>query len=160
MKKSNESLKSSLIRGSKLALGAVGVIVLLVTAYHGINIYIDYRIENKINDLKFISKLSRSIRPSVVFDQKDSILANTGAMEYIENIDVIAKDGEPKKIVLSTKVFLGVAPLLECLDGDFDIIVNRGKKYDWEYELISIDRLLLSSSGQITNHRFRIEIIR
>jgi len=156
MKKPNENWRSNLTKGVK----AVGVIILIIGAYHSLNIFIDLRIENKINDDKFLKELSHSIRPSVVFDQKNSVLADMGAMKYVESIDVVVEDGEPKKIVLSPKVFLGVAPILVCLDGHFNIIVNQGKKYDWEYELKHVDRILISQSGQIANHRFRIEIIR
>jgi hypothetical protein len=63
-------------------------------------------------------------------------------------------------IVVSPNAFLSVPPLLESLDGEFGIIVNKGKKYDWVYELKSVDTLLLQSSGKITNHRFRIEVIK
>ena len=156
----NENLRSSLSKGAKLALGAVGAIAIIVAAYHAINNHIDDRIESKISDEKFLKELSHNIRPSVVFDQRNSVLADMGAMKYIESITVVVEDGEPKKIVLSPKVFLGVAPILVCLDGHFEIIKKQGKKYDWEYELKHVSRLLIESAGQITNHRFRIEIVR
>jgi hypothetical protein len=160
MTKSIKNLITILSKGVKsgyntiLAIGAILGVVAAVT------LYIDYRIENKITDDKFLKELSHSIRPTVVFDQNNSILANMGAMEYIEDINVVVEDGEPKKIVLSPKVFLGVAPILECLDGHFEIIKKQGEKYNWEYELKHVSRLLSESSGQITNHRFRIEIVR
>ena len=160
MKESKNRWGTSLVKGSKLVVAAVGTIVLLMAAYHGFNTYIDYRIEKKISDLEFIEKISHTIRPSVVFDQKDSILADMGAMAYIDNIKVVVKKEDPIRIVVSPNAFLGVPPLLESLDGEFGIIVNKGKKYDWVYELKSVDTLLLQSSGKITNHRFRIEVIK
>ena len=143
------------------AISFVGAIVVIVTAYHGINNHIDDRIENKINDEKFLKKLSRSIRPSMVFDQNGRYLADMGAEEYIESIYVVVGEYASQiKITLSSKVYLDIAPILVPLDGHFEINEVRGKKYDWEYELKHVDRVLLEPSVQITNHRFRIEIIR
>ena len=71
MKESNEQhWRSSLKRGYKLAVGAVSVIVLLMTAYHGLNFLIDSRIENKINDLTFL-KFSAILFPQL---EKETVM--------------------------------------------------------------------------------------
>lgn len=160
IKKLEDHWTSRLVGGSKWVVSAVITIALLMAASHGLNTYIDNRIEKKINDFKFLRKFAHAVRPSVVFDQKGSILADMGAMAYIDNIEVEIKDGDLVRVVVSPKVFLGIAPLLECLDGEFGIIVDKGKKYDWVYELKSIDTIFSESSGRITNYRFRIEVLK
>ena len=160
MTESDKRGDSPWAKGLKIVLSATGAIVVLVGAYHGYLFHIDYRIEKRLHDAEFLKEISYTLRPSVVFDQKNTILADMGAMQYIDEITVETEGREPTKIIVAPKVFLGIAPLLECLDGEFGITKSRGKKFVWVYELESSGSIRPVSSGRITNHRFRIEVLR
>ena len=133
-------------------------IVLTLAALYGVYSYVDWRIEKKINDPEFIRKISSNIRPSVVFDSRQSIEIDLGAMQFIEKIEVIpSKDPRfPKKIVVSPKKYLSHAPFLTTLDEtEFAIMVERGPKFDWVYHL-DISKYL----GNLKKTRFRLEIVK
>ncbi|MCH8011277.1 MAG: hypothetical protein IIA61_04910 [Candidatus Marinimicrobia bacterium] len=133
-------------------------IVLTLAALYGVYSYIDWRIERKINNPEFIRKISSNIRPSVVFDSRQSIEIDLGAMQFIEKIEVIpSKDPRfPKKIVVSPKEYLAHAPFLTTLDEtEFAIMVERGQKFDWVYHLAISEYL-----GNIKKTRFRLEIVK
>jgi hypothetical protein len=66
----------------KVIYAMVGVIVFLFSAYYGLNSYIDSRIDSKIHNADFLKKLARSVRPSLVFDEKGSILADMGPCRW------------------------------------------------------------------------------
>ena len=59
---------------------ALAGIVLTFAALYGVYSYVDWRIEKKINSPEFIRKISSNIRPSVVFDSRESIEIDLGAM--------------------------------------------------------------------------------
>lgn len=136
---------------------ALAGMVLTFTALYGVYSYIDWRIEKKINNPEFIRKISSNIRPSVVFDSRQSIEIDLGAMQFIEKIEVVPSDDPrfPKKIVVSPKKYLAHAPFLTTLDEtEFAIMVERGEKFDWVYHLDIITYL-----GNIKKTRFRLEIV-
>jgi hypothetical protein len=154
--------------GSALSAGAilkvvyalVGAIVFLVAAYHGLNSYLEARIESKINNADFLKKLARSVRPSIVFDERGSIVADMGAVPFVNNISVSKTPKDGFKIVVSPVDYLGVEPVLEALDGNYTIRVERGQKFDWVFHLSGIQTLVLESSPKRDSQRFRLEIIR
>ncbi len=134
-----------------------GIVVMLSVLY-GVYSYVDWRIEKKINNPEFIRKISSNIRPSVVFDSRQSIEIDLGAMQFIEKIEVVpSKDPRfPKKIVVSPKEYLAHAPFLTTLDEtEFVIMVERGQKFDWVYHL-GISKYI----GNIEKTRFRLEIVK
>ena len=160
MTESDKRGKSPWVYGLKCLLGAVTAIVLLMGAYLAYLGHLDGRIEKKLHDAEFLKELSNTLRPSVVFDQKNSIIADMGAMQYIDEITVETEGGGPTKIIVAPKAFLGIAPLLECLDGEFNITKTQGKKFVWEYKLEHSSKMAPVSSTRIKNHRFRIEVLR
>lgn len=147
--------------GIGLVFGAIAVLAMVFGAYHGLNWYIDYRIDNKISHPEFRSSVARSIRPSVIFNENNSILADMGAMAFIDNINVDKHDRGLITITVTPKKFIAVPPVLECLDALVEIAeIKRGTKYDLVYELKEVDFLVMSSPGNIKNVRFRLELLR
>lgn len=133
-------------------------IVLTLAALYGIYSYVDWRIEKKINNPEFIRKISSNIRPSVIFDSKESIEIDLGAMQYIEKIKVVPSTDPrfPKKIIVSPKEYLAHAPFLNSLDRvGFDVQVERGKRYDWVYNLD-----VSQWPDKIDKSRFRLEVLK
>ena len=140
--------------------------ILLIAAFAGVIYgcirFIDSRIERIVNDEHFIRKVASHIRPFVIFDEKESILVDGGAMQYIENIEIVFnEDNKITETIITPKVHLPIAPILESLDEEFAITSKRGKKFQWIYEMGSIDTMALESSAIRSGiNRFRIEIIK
>ena len=133
----------------------------LLVGLYALNGHIGNIVDQKINNPEFVNKISeKARRPIVIFNQNESILVDNGAMKYIDKIKVISNKEDTEKIIVSPKSHLKVAPLLESLDADYVINVERGKKFEWIYTLGSIGRLLLESSAESTKEqRFRLEIV-
>jgi hypothetical protein len=67
------------------------ITVSLVTIFAGIYGFIrflDWRIERKIREDSFLRRIGASLRPTVIFDENESVLIDQGAMEMIESIGV------------------------------------------------------------------------
>lgn len=141
----------------KAVIAAIASVLALFLSFVALQAYIDSRIQQQIEDPAFLQKLGGELRPSVIFDSNGSILADQGAMHYIEDINVKRHDEikfAAKSITISPKSFLAQAPLLTSIDqNNYIITSHRGKKYDWIY---STDLLAWSSD---TTSRFRLEII-
>jgi hypothetical protein len=144
----------------KGVFSVVATVILLVGAYHGLNSYIDSRIDSKIHNADFLKKLARNVRPSLVFDENGSILADMGAVPFVSNISVSKESKGNLKITVSPAEYLGIQPVLEALDGQYVIRAERGQKFDWVFHLAGVQRLLLASSPKPEKGRFRLEIIR
>lgn len=56
---------------------------------YALNGYIEGIVVREIGDPEIIEKVKAQSRPMVVFDQNESILVDTGGMQYIESIRVI-----------------------------------------------------------------------
>jgi hypothetical protein len=144
----------------KVIYAVFGAIIILVAAYHGLNGYIDSRIDSKIHNADFLKKLARSVRPSLVFDENGSILADMGAVPFVTNISVSKGPKDTLKITVSPVEYLGMEPVLEALDDQYAIRAERGGKFDWVFHLAGIQALVTESSPKRNRGRFRLEIIR
>ncbi len=67
---------------------------------------------------------------------------------------------EPHKIIISPTEHLNTAPILECLNYNFDITPSRTGRSDWLFELSSPDYLVLGGLPEKKEWLFRLEIIR
>jgi hypothetical protein len=78
----------------------------------------DKRIENKLHDPEFISKVADEVKlPFVIFDENNSIVVDNGAMNIIEKISINRKDRRSiSEIIITPKKYLAIAPILESLD--------------------------------------------
>ena len=143
--------------------GLVGLILGAATLfglYHGFNQYIDTRIHAKLSNASFLRELARSIRPSVVFDENESIIADIGAMTYLESIAVTKVDKETLKIVVEPKEYIGIEPILEALDEAYVIKAERGSGCDWIFQLKSAQVAVFGGPKERRPERFRLELIR
>jgi hypothetical protein len=138
-------------------LEVAGWLIGLVVGIYGFVKFIDYRVEKVIRDPSFVKELSGSLRPYAIFDEKEIILVDRGAMVFIEAIEVRldARSKLPEKIIVHPKVHLDQAPILIPLDTDMSSTKeSRGKKFDWIYE---IDYIGYSEREQ---RKFSIEVIK
>ena len=145
----------------------VTTLVVTIPAVIGFHVYVKGYVkdivEKKISDPDMIEKVKAQIRPMVVFNQNESILVDTGGMQYIESIQVILdKEKEtPQEIIVTPTLYLAIAPILESFDDDFVITSERGKEFQWIYKLGAINRMLFEDSATRSGvNRFRLEIIK
>ncbi|WP_243373207.1 hypothetical protein [Geotalea sp. SG265] len=139
--------------------GFIGVISALIAALYGVNSYIDNRIKKKISDPEFIREVAAVLRPAIVFDNHERILADQGGLRFIQSIKVV-RQGEaavPSEIIVTPKEFLAVPPLLESLDLDeTDIEAERGQGLSWIFKL-KVQKYVM---GEVKIVRFRLEILK
>lgn len=142
----------------------VGIIALIFAVFIQLYSSIEKRIENKLNDPEFIRKVANIARlPFVIFDEDESIIIDTGAMNYIEKIEV--KKGQRQQvseIIVSPKKYMPVAPILKSIDIEIEFDEpTRGQEFDLVYKTVEIDVAFMKTyaSGKPPKRRFRLEII-
>jgi hypothetical protein len=143
----------------KVVGGAVGLISALIAALYGVNSYIDNRIKKKITEPEFIREVVSVFRPALIFDNHERILADQGALKFIQTVKVVSQgeDAVPSEIIVTPKEFLAVAPLLESLDIDeTDIEAERGEGLNWIFKL-NVQKVIM---GNVQTVRFRLEVLR
>ncbi len=75
---------------------AVGLTVAaIVGVIFGVKAYVERLVDKRLDSPETIDRLSKLIRPTVIFDNKGTILADLGAMEYIESIGVSGNEEQP-----------------------------------------------------------------
>jgi len=142
---------------------AVSIIVAVVVGVYGAVAFIDSRIEKKLADEVVLKKVAELVRPSCIFDERGSVLFDSGAMQSIDEIKLegLKTEGEygqlPFKIVIRPKRFLRDAPLLTVLDAySPEITAERGEKFDWVY---SIRYVGYGETSKFKKCRYRLEVL-
>lgn len=136
-----------------LILSILGAIIVL-------NDFIDNKIDDKINDSEYISKLSHTLRPYLIINQNSNIVYDHGALSQIDSISVIVNldnlhPDNPIIITIYPKSFLEIKPLIECLSPvDYVEESKRFKNISWEYKLY-----VSGYTGPLDEILFRIEIM-
>ncbi len=152
----------------KRGMAWVGGAAVIMAALFGLIIggiyYIDYRIEEKLKDASFVRRIAREIRPVLIFDENEHIIADNGALEeYISDLSIKPPQESEGGLVLiirvTTKKFLSTPPILESLDFNCKIKPERQKKFDWQFKIYVQKILGLGASPPPTPNRFRLEII-
>ena len=142
----------------------IGIIALMFAVFLQLNNSIDKKIESKLKDPEFIRKVADEVRlPFVIFDEDQSVLIDTGAMNNFEKIKV--KKGqrqEVSEIIVSPKKYMIVAPLLESFDAqiEFENPV-RGENYDFIYKKVKMANVWTNTyaSGKPPKRKFRLQLV-
>jgi len=132
MKKSQNGLWPTL----KKAFIFASAIILLFGAYHGVNSFIDYKIEKVVNSEAFVKKVQTGVRPFLIFDATGTVLIDLGALEHIDPPVVIStKDNPiPEKVIVTPKAYMAHAPLITGIDQIGAVAhAARGQGLTWEY---------------------------
>ena len=151
---------NNLLKNIRGIIGAIVVIAVLIGAIYGLNSYIETKIDKITNDEQFINKISSRIRPYIIFDSKETILLDTGGLQFLEKIKVVPGDDntKPPKIIVTPKKYMDHAPLLTCLKLVHMVLsVERGKNLDWEYTLGNF--IETKPPRVLPVEQFRLEII-
>ena len=140
-----------------IVLGVLGLLGIFAIQF-AVESYLNAKVRERVNDPEFIRKVAAQVRPSVIFDGNGTILADIGAMQFLEKIEVagLYAGAGVQQIVVYPKEHLAYPPLLQSVDSaTWEIRAKRGKAYQWVYELS-----LNSTADNQKEFRFRLEIIR
>ena len=143
-------------------LATIGSLFGIIGELFGFMAYMDInsKIDSAINNPDYIKKVSREIRPYIIFDDKNSIIFDGGGSNYIDNVEFTSVPNYDSftsgALKITPKLFLNEAPLLNKLGlQNFVYEKFRGKKNDWIYVIKPI--------GPIVDEediRYRLEILR
>ena len=139
---------------------AVGIIAGILAFVWGFEDRIEKRILSKLRDPEVLREIAALIRPSLTFDHNGSILTDSGARQFIENINVEMGKDEPNEIIICPTEHLNTQPILECLNYNFFITARRAGTSDWLFELSSPNYIVFEGSPEKKEWLFRLEIIR
>jgi hypothetical protein len=140
-------------------VGIAASIVALIGAFYGLTSYVETLVDKRLKDREVIEKLAKVIRPSVIFNSNEAILADLGASEYIESIKIVRYFDKENKIPVSIEVkckkFLPLAPLLTSIDQyTFAESAERGAGFMWIFKLEP-----LGYTENAPPFRFRLEVL-
>jgi hypothetical protein len=139
----------------------VAAIVAIVWFFYSLPLEVEKLVDKRLKEKEIVEKLAKTIRPSVIFDSTSRILADLGAFEYIESVNVVKYLDKESRIPVSIEVkckkFLPLPPLLTSLDlYAYDQTVDRGPgpEFTWIYKLEPD-----SYSSIVRPLRFRLEVL-
>jgi hypothetical protein len=149
----------ALILGNMITLGAA--IVGIIWFFFNLPLEVEKLVDKRLKERDVIEKLAKNIRPSMIFDSAKTPLADLGASEYIESVDIVGyfdkEKNVPTRIEVKCKRFLALAPLLTSLDlYTYDQTVERGPGpgFTWIYKLVP-DTI----TSTVRPLRFRLEVL-
>jgi hypothetical protein len=113
-----------------------------------------------------VDRLALLVKPDMVFDQTESVLADRGASAFIRERGIHVKMGGlfgrpdtrqvPVEILIEFSKHLAVPPLLTALNADVvTITTKRGKDFDWIY---IFHYSMGGDYDDAYSHKYRLEI--
>lgn len=128
---------------------------------------VEWRVRTIVKDPEFIATVARHARPALVFDADSRVLADMGALQYLESVPLVelapeAEKGYHTKITVQPRDFLPAEPVIEALDtGPVSVETRRSKGLSWEITL-SRRYALMTAGGRpqtVSSPRYRLEIV-
>jgi hypothetical protein len=149
-----------------LVLPIVSAVALIIAAglwFLRARKYIEDRVADALKKEEVIRQISLLVKPDLVFDQKEAVLADRGASSFIKPGGIHVQMGErfsgrklPVEIRVEFSKHLAVPPLLTPLNADVvSIITKRGRDFDWVYML---DYSMGGDYDENYTHKYRLEI--
>jgi len=119
---------------------------------------IELRVDQKINNPKFLLELSTKVRPALIFDANETIHADMGAGTLIKSIKVTKPNPKEDRYIVTVTPFkhLSYPPLIESVtDIRFMVESERGKGNEFIYDLKQI-----RCNNCDATPRFKLEILK
>ena len=147
------------------SLKFLAVVAAVLVAFFGIDQYLDSKIENKITDDSYISELSKTLRPFLVFDNNGIILYDHGALNHIDSVLVKHTSGRwADTIFIFTKTLLKEAPLLQFIGAFlYSYEANRTSNFCWAYDMRPSSYMSFQDEGKkkpVLDNIFTLEILK
>jgi hypothetical protein len=138
----------------------VGPTAFIIGIVFAIMAWIDFDIGRRLGDETTLRKIAAHSRPSLIFDAKESVIADMGALQYIDpkDIHIIKRttEGWPQRIHVGFARSLSIPPILTSLYDSAQIRAERGKGLDWEFEISwSVEPMSKDDKDRL----YRLEII-
>ncbi len=123
-----------------------GFIVAIITIFVAVDGYIDTKVERKITDTTYISKLSKQLRPFLIFDENGVVQYDHGAESKIKDINV---DFDKESIVIETSEFMQLAPFIIAVGSEtFSFEPERIDNKKWKYAMLYHEGLATSGGSK------------
>jgi hypothetical protein len=163
-----EKLKA-LLKRTEPWQAIVAIILGIVGAMYGAMAWVRTSAQNVVLEEKFLGTFAARIRPVCIFDSRGTMLADLGAGEYVQDIQVTPV---PKiygfEVVINAKRHLAYAPLVSAMNVDlFTLTSTRERLNDWKVLLApqtTINATYIAAAGPTemdTNsvYQFKLEIL-
>jgi len=123
---------------------------------------VEWRVRSIIKHPDFVAEVARQTSPSIVFDTEGRILADKGALRYLEKVPEVR--GGTNGIIIITvhpKVFIAAEPILQALD-ESEVAVTAKRTTGTKWEITVRPRMFLLSAdaqpGGLAPARYRLEL--
>jgi hypothetical protein len=138
-----ENVKGWLLYVSTLFAAVLTIGAFLALAPNAVNGYVDWRVEQKLSDPSFLSRVAQRVRPFFIFNAQGSIIYDSGATQYIDydhkpRIDIgpLDKFGVPSQITIHFNQWFKYPPTLTVTSqGIYSCEAKQGSGYDWIYHI-------------------------
>jgi hypothetical protein len=101
--------------------------------------FVDWRISHALSDQATLRRIAQNVRPSCIFNEKGSVLFDSGAMAYIDDIRMETNPSAgklPARITIRANRLLPYAPEIRIVEGyTASISAERGPKFDWIFTI-------------------------
>ena len=142
-------------------IGIAGFITASVIVWQGaewIRKSVDDSVTAKLSDERVLRQIAAQIKPSLIFDGKESIISDMGASQFVKDIHVTkrTKDGWIERIQIDFTRPFANAPILTALHDSVGIYSERGRMLSWEFE---IGWIVEPSDKDDKDRLYRLELI-
>lgn len=134
-------------------------IFILIGLIYGFIRFVEFIAKKEVHKPDTIKKLTELISPILLFDSKEVILSDHGAMDYIKNFSIEldkSNNHTPTKIIFNFKKHIQIPPLIESIDMfRFQITTEKSKLNTWIFNLSPIE-----TCDEIDSYKFKLEILK
>lgn len=147
----------------QITIGVIISALAFLMLWSQIEEYLYGLVDKRINEPEYIQRISEQIRPFVILNWDGVVLADGGALKYIDSLSILDKSpwGNcflPRKILIKPKEFMQNEPIVQCLSPEaLSIRIKRIPTISW---LVIIDEPIVGPMVDSCDMRFRIELIR
>ncbi len=136
------------------------VVVFTIAGVYFFNI--DSRVRSIVKDPEFVAAVAQRVRPAMVFDSKGIVLADMGALAFLEEVPRIEDISHGVKITIHPKAILPAEPIIQALDeGNVSVKAQRSSGLSWEIVVSARHAFWANeySPPDPTPERYRLEIV-
>jgi hypothetical protein len=124
-----------LVHVSKVTAAAITVVATIAGLFWGL----DWLIGRKLSSPDVLHKIAEYSRPSLIFNAKEHVVADSGALPYIDPKDIkvtrLTDAGLPGHIHIGFVRACRTPPILTPILDVVEIRTASGKGLDWEFDL-------------------------
>lgn len=131
----------------------------LIATIVGFHWYLNDQIEKKITSEKYMTDISKILRPYLIFDDKGIFSYPHGAEKYIEKI---TPQFDKKVIVVKTKEYLQFPPLIIFISpSQYSYNTKRIDNTTWSYELEDKNFVIMGEAigGPPEHNKYLLEVL-